>query len=84
MPKTAILRTRVDARRKARVEKILSGLGLTSTQAINMFFAQIERRKGIPFQVSAASNSDILPPIEQVPRIWDQLDDTDFSHLDKR
>ena len=33
MPDTAILRTRIDPRRKARVEKILGQLGLTSTQA---------------------------------------------------
>src|SRR2546426_1176446 len=34
MPKTAILRARVDSRRKARVERILSQLGLTPTQAV--------------------------------------------------
>src|SRR5580658_7062743 len=52
MPATAILRTRIDPRRKARVEKILDQLGMTSTQAVNMFFAQIERRKAIPFPVA--------------------------------
>lgn len=83
MPKSEILRTRVDSRRKARVEKILSQLGLTPAQAINIYFAQIERRKAIPFPISA-DNSDILPPIEQVARVWDQLDNEDFSHLDKR
>ena len=84
MPKNVILRARVDSVRKARVEKILLQLGLTPTQAINMLFAQIERRKAIPFPVSVQDNSDILPPIGQVARIWNQLDDEDFSHLDKR
>lgn len=84
MHKTAILRTRVDSQRKARVEKILSHLGLTSTQAINMLFAQIERRKAIPFSIAMENNSDILPPIDQVRNLWNQLDDEDFSHLDKR
>jgi DNA-damage-inducible protein J len=84
MPKTSILRARVDSRRKARVEKILSDLGMTSTQAINIFFAQIERRKAIPFPVSVGDNTDILPPIEQVARVWNTLDNEDFSHLDKR
>jgi addiction module RelB/DinJ family antitoxin len=82
--KTAILRARVDSKRKARVEKILLELGLTSTQAINIFFAQIERRKAIPFPLTTSSNADILPPLEQVARIWDGLDDADFSYLDKR
>ncbi len=65
MQQTAILRTRIDPRRKARVEKILDQLGLTATQAVNMFFAQIERRKAIPFQVSVEDNSDVLPTDEQ-------------------
>jgi DNA-damage-inducible protein J len=83
MPRTSVLRARVDSRRKARVEKILSDLGMTSTQAINIFFAQIERRKGIPFPL-IADNSDILLPIDQVAAIWSSLDEEDFSHLDKR
>lgn len=84
MPETAILRTRIDPRRKARVEKILDQLGMTSTQAVNMFFAQIERRRAIPFTVSMQDNSDILPPIEHVAQAWGDLDREDFSRLDKR
>lgn len=84
MPETAILRARVDSRRKARVERILSQLGLTSTQAINMLFAQIERHRAIPFLVTIDENGDILPPIDQVAGVWGQLDEEDFSHLDKR
>lgn len=75
MSQTAILRTRMDPRRKARVEKILVALGLTSSQAVNLFFAQIERRKAIPFALNLEDNSDILPPIQQVAKIWDSLDD---------
>ena len=76
MPDTAILRTRIDPRRKARVEKILGQLGLTSTQAINMFFAQIERRKAIPFPVAIDDNRDIAPPIEHVAKVWGEFDQT--------
>jgi DNA-damage-inducible protein J len=64
MRQTAILRTRIDPRRKARVERILNKLGLTATQAVNMFFAQIENRKAIPFSLSVADNSDVLPSDE--------------------
>lgn len=81
---TAILRTRIDRRRKARVEKILGQLGMTSTQAVNMFFAQIERRKAIPFPVAVEDSSGIAPPIEHVAKIWREIDQTDYSHLDKR
>ena len=65
--------------RKARVEKILDQLGMTSTQAVNMFFAQIERRKAIPFPVAIDDNRDVAPPIEHVAKVWDDLDQTDFS-----
>ena len=68
MPDTAILRTRIDPRRKARVEKILDQLGMTSTQAVNMFFAQIERRKAIPFSVAIGDN-DIAPSIDHVAKV---------------
>jgi DNA-damage-inducible protein J len=84
MPETAILRTRIDPRRKARVEKILDQLGLTPTQAINMLFAQIERQKALPFRVAIQDNSDIAMPIEQVAEMWNKLDNEDFSYLDKR
>jgi addiction module RelB/DinJ family antitoxin len=63
MAHSAILRARVDPQRMARVEKILRRLGLTPTQAVNMLFAQIERRRAIPFAV-AMDNSDILPSDE--------------------
>lgn len=84
MSQTAILRTRIDPRRKARVEKILDGLGLTPSQAINLLFAQIERRKAIPFALTLEDHADILPPIQQVAGVWDRLDSEDFSRLDPR
>ena len=84
MPATAILRTRIDSRRKARVERILDRLGMTPTQAVNLFFAQIERRKAIPFAIAIQEPRDVLPPIEHVARVWGDLDQEDFSHLDKR
>jgi DNA-damage-inducible protein J len=84
VPSTAILRTRIDPRRKARVEKILGQLGLTPTQAVNMLYAQIERRKAIPFPIAVEDNSDVVPPVDHVARVWSELDQEDFSRLDKR
>jgi antitoxin component of RelBE/YafQ-DinJ toxin-antitoxin module len=58
---------------------------LTPAQAVNMFFAQIERRKAIPFAVAIGGNADdVLPPIRHVAGVWDKLDQEDFSHLDQR
>ena len=50
---TALVRTRVPARRLQRAEKILRRLGLTPADAVNMLLAQIEIRQGLPFEVSA-------------------------------
>jgi addiction module RelB/DinJ family antitoxin len=48
---TTLLRTRVDSRRAAAAKKILEGLGLDATTAVNMMFAQIIARRGLPFAV---------------------------------
>jgi addiction module RelB/DinJ family antitoxin len=50
--KTEILRTRVDARRKTKAEKIFSELGMTVGDAINIFLSQVVIQKGIPFTVT--------------------------------
>jgi DNA-damage-inducible protein J len=36
---------------KSEVEALLEQLGVTTTDAINMFFSQIRLRKGIPFSI---------------------------------
>jgi DNA-damage-inducible protein J len=84
MPATAIIRTRIDPRRKTRAEAILTKLGITPTQAINMLYAQIELRKAIPFPLTLEDNSSIAPPIEHVAQVWDQLDNEDYSGLLKK
>jgi addiction module RelB/DinJ family antitoxin len=73
MRSTAILRARIDRRRKARVEKILDQLDITPAQPVNMFYAQIERRRAIPFPVAVEDNSDVRPPIEHVARVENQI-----------
>jgi len=49
--KTATVRARIDPRLKKGAEEVLEELGLSSTQAINLFFRQIMLRKGLPFDV---------------------------------
>jgi addiction module RelB/DinJ family antitoxin len=80
-PETVILRARIDAKRKATAEKILERLGMTTTQAINLFFAQIVERKAIPFVIGLTGNSDNTVPIETIAEVWNSLDDTDYSYL---
>jgi addiction module RelB/DinJ family antitoxin len=64
MPKTVLFRTRIDARRKKNAERILEQVGLTPGQLVNMVFAQVEIRKGVPFSVTTLATDDgYLPHI---------------------
>ena len=48
---TTVIRTRVPARRLQRAERILHRLGITPADAVNMLLAQLELRKGLPFEI---------------------------------
>ncbi len=63
MSKTSMITARVDPRLKRQTEKVLKELGLTTSQAITLFFNQITLRKGLPFAV-AIPNSETARAIE--------------------
>jgi DNA-damage-inducible protein J len=51
MSKTATIRARVEPRLKLEVEGILSELGLTASETIQLLYRQIKFRRGLPFDV---------------------------------
>ena len=51
MAKTALINARTERDLKEEVEVILKALGLSTTEAINIFFRQVKMRKGLPFPV---------------------------------
>ncbi len=51
MGKTAMIRARVDPVLKEEIEDILQALGLSTTQAITLFYQQVRISKGLPFDV---------------------------------
>lgn len=51
MNKTATITVRLDPQVKQNAEVVLKTLGLTTSQAVNLFFAQVSLNKGIPFDV---------------------------------
>ena len=51
MNKTATITVRLDPQVKQNAEAVLKTLGLTTSQAVNLFFAQVSLNKGIPFDV---------------------------------
>jgi DNA-damage-inducible protein J len=59
MGKTATVRARIEPDLKADVEKVLDRLGLSTTEAINLFFSQIHLRRGLPFQVEIPNETTL-------------------------
>ncbi len=51
MPKTAMLNARIEPELKNEVEEIFEKLGLTTTQAVTLFFKHVKNYKGLPFEV---------------------------------
>ena len=51
MSKTASIRARVRPDLKDKAEKVFRKLGLTTTQAITLFYKQVELRNGLPFEI---------------------------------
>ncbi len=49
--KTTVIHTRIDADLKVGAENVLKQLGLSSSEAVRMFYRQIELNQGIPFDV---------------------------------
>ena len=66
MTKTATVRARIQPKLKKKAENVFRELGLSATQAITLFYRQVELRRGLPF--------DLAIPTETTRRT---LDDTD-------
>lgn len=49
-----------DPKLKDATEKIFSELGISTTDAIRMFLAQVRLRRGLPFPVGLPSDNDDL------------------------
>jgi len=56
MGKTATIRARIEPDLKDKAEHVFRRLGLTTTQAIRLFYKQVELRDGLPFAVAIPSD----------------------------
>ena len=57
MKRTATVRARIEPGLKAEVDKLLHSLGISTTDAITIFYNQIRLRHGIPFPVEVPNAS---------------------------
>jgi len=51
MAKTAMINARIEPELKQKVEVIFDELGLTTTEAVTLFFKRVENYRGLPFEV---------------------------------
>ena len=59
MGKTAMIRARTEPGIKSEVEKIFHRLGISCTEAINLFFRQVALQKGIPFEIKVPNRTTL-------------------------
>lgn len=65
MSKTETIRARVRPELKRDAEAVLHKLGLTSSEAITLFLAQVKLQKGLPFPIRLP-NAETRRAIRQV------------------
>ena len=59
MHKVATVNTRMEPGLKARAENILSAVGLSSAEAVRLFYTQVCLNKGLPFAIKIPNKKTI-------------------------
>ena len=77
--KNAVINARIESELKIDVESILKKLGLSATQAINIFYQQIKYHNGIPFEIKIP-NAETQKVIEE-SRKGINVEDFSFDEL---
>ena len=83
--KTKMISARIDPVVKRRAEAVFKKLGLTASQAITLFYRQVQLRQGLPFPVELpnaetaqavreARNRDKLARFDSTADVFDELD----------
>lgn len=69
--RTAMIRARTEPNLKQQAERILAMLGVSASDAINIFYKQIVLNKGIPFNIMLEEND--VDPLYTAVRDTDHL-----------
>lgn len=59
MPKASTIRARIEPELKHNVERLFAQLGLTTTEAITLFYKQVELRQELPFAVELPNKATV-------------------------
>jgi len=63
--KSAMVRARIEPELKTKAEKYFDILGLSTTQAITLFFKQVELHRGLPFEINIP-NTETITAMEEI------------------
>ena len=70
MSKSQLMHLRIEPDLKSQVEALLKEMGLTASDAVNMYFAQIVNRGEIPFAIKAKiPNAETLAALQEADDI---------------
>ena len=85
MNKAATINARIESSLKMRAESILHKLGLSTAEAIRIFYSQVCLQNGLPFEVKIPNKKtqEAIKELEQgkgtryqsMKDVWDSLDD---------
>ena len=78
MTKSEMIRARVEPELKQQAETVFSRLGLSTTQAITLFYKQVTLQQGLPFAVKIP-NAETREALQQAN---DGGDLTEYESLD--
>jgi DNA-damage-inducible protein J len=67
MAKTATINARIEPTVKVKAERIFTAIGLTTSDAIGLFYRQVAFRKGLPFDV-CIPNATTVAALEELER----------------
>ena len=67
MKKTAMIRARMEPELKEKAENLFAQLGLSTTDAIGLFFRRALQKNGLPFEISLP-NDETLEAIDEIER----------------
>lgn len=85
MNKVATINARIEPSLKQQAEMILHNVGLSTAEAIRIFYTQICLKKGLPFEVKLPNDETVLAMQElesgkgvkysSMAAVWNDLDD---------
>lgn len=83
MQKTAVITTKVEPRLKEDVNVIFKRIGLSTTDAITLFFKMVRKNNGLPFETEIP-NAETLQAIEEIEQGKDLVVCKDADDLFKK